>query len=595
VSSDGKVTGVGVGSAKITVTTSSAGKTASCTVNVSPGPVTGVSLNKTSVSLIVGSTETLIPTITPANAANKSVTWSSSNDAVVTVSSGGTVTGVSVGSATITVKTQDGNKTATCSVRVDPVAVTGVSLNKTTTSMLVGATDTTLSAEVEPHNATNKSVTWSSSDTSVAEVSASGVITSKKVGTATITVKTVDGNKTATCTVNVVTSAVAVTGVSLNKSSVSLNAGNTDTLQATIAPYGATNQNVSWSSSNHAVATVSGGTVTAVGPGTAIITVTTDDGGKTATCTVTVISWDVYDQASWNEVVSRIKNGGNNKTYTINVIDNFSLPGAGLGVYTFGYPDYITVTITGNNKEISLTTGSTGYLLYVPFNQTVIIKDLRLKGHNTNNVPLVHLTNGATTVIMQGSASVSGNTNTDTSSWGGGVYVGSGANFTMQGNSTVSGNNARLGGGVYVDCGNFTMQNNATVSGNTSSSSGGGVYVNNGRIYDDEEDFIFFHDNYSGVFTMKDSATVSGNTSSGSGGGVSVSGDNFFIMEGGTVYGNDVAAPLGNTSSVSGGAALYIEKSKNGQYKVTPIAKYSDGSNILPGTDMYTNNTITGR
>jgi len=80
--------------------------------------VTGVSLNKTSVSLIVGADETLVPTITPANATNKTVSWSSSNYAVATVSNSGVVTGLSVGTASITVTTQDGNKTATCSVTV---------------------------------------------------------------------------------------------------------------------------------------------------------------------------------------------------------------------------------------------------------------------------------------------------------------------------------------------------------------------------------------------------------------------------------------------------------------------------------------------
>jgi len=167
------------------------------------------------------------------------------------------------------------------------VAVTGVSL-KSTTSLIVGGTET-LSVVIEPSTATNKTVTWSSGNGSVATVSANGAVTAVAAGTATITVKTADGNKTADCVVTVVTSAVAVTGVTLNKSSTSLNVGGAETLIPAITPSNATNQNVTWTSSNASAATVSaGGLVTAVAAGTATITVTTVDGNRTATCTVTV-------------------------------------------------------------------------------------------------------------------------------------------------------------------------------------------------------------------------------------------------------------------------------------------------------------------
>ena len=171
------------------------------------------------------------------------------------------------------------------------VAVTGVSLNKTTTSIQVGASEQ-LTATVEPNNATNKAVNWSSNPTSVATVDNSGNVTAVAVGTATITVTTQDGNKTATCTVTVTPASsdpVAVTGVSLNKTSTTLTVGGSETLTATVQPSNATNKAVNWSSNPTSVATVdSNGKVTAVGEGTATITVTTQDGNKTATCTVTV-------------------------------------------------------------------------------------------------------------------------------------------------------------------------------------------------------------------------------------------------------------------------------------------------------------------
>ena len=164
--------------------------------------VTGVSLNKTSTTIEKGKSETLTATVAPSNATNKSVTWSSSNTNVATVSNG-VVTAKSAGTATITVKTADGSKTATCKVTVKnpTVSVTGVSLNKTSTTIETGKSET-LTATVTPSNATNKSVTWSSSNTNVATVS-NGVVTAKSVGTATITVKTADGSKTATCTITV--------------------------------------------------------------------------------------------------------------------------------------------------------------------------------------------------------------------------------------------------------------------------------------------------------------------------------------------------------------------------------------------------------
>jgi len=170
------------------------------------------------------------------------------------------------------------------------IHVTGVTLDKKSTTMLVGGSET-LYAVVEPYNAANQSVTWSSSNTSVATVTEGGVVSGVAAGSATITVTTVDGGKTATCAVTVSTTSVAVTGVSLNKTSISigLDGDTSEMLTATIAPSGATNQIVTWKSSNTAVATVTeGGVVSGVAAGSATITVTTNDGSKTATCSVTV-------------------------------------------------------------------------------------------------------------------------------------------------------------------------------------------------------------------------------------------------------------------------------------------------------------------
>ena len=252
--------------------------------------VTGVTLNKTSTSIQVGGTETLTATVSPKDAANKKVTWKSSNAAIASVDANGKVTGVKAGEATITVTTEDGGKTATCKVTVSDkeIKVTGVKLNKSETSILVGDNET-LTATVLPENATNQKVTWKSDKPEIASVDANGKVTGVKAGEATITVTTEDGGKTATCKVTVSDTEIKVTGVTLNKTALTLNIGANETLTATVAPADATNKKVTWKSSDAAVATVdTNGKVTAVKAGEATITVTTEDGGKTATCKVTV-------------------------------------------------------------------------------------------------------------------------------------------------------------------------------------------------------------------------------------------------------------------------------------------------------------------
>lgn len=164
---------------------------------------------------------------------------------------------------------------------VFPVPATGITLNHSTLSLAVGGS-VALTATLTPENATD-AVVWSSNNTGIAEVSNNGTVTAKALGTATITATV--GSYTATCEVTV---AVPVTGVSLNKATMSLTAGSTGTLTATITPENATNKNLTWTSDNEAVVAVSDGVVSAVAAGTANITVTTADGGKTATCVVTV-------------------------------------------------------------------------------------------------------------------------------------------------------------------------------------------------------------------------------------------------------------------------------------------------------------------
>ena len=292
VGTDGTVTGVKAGTVTISVTTKDGSKTATCKVTVTAKTVavTGVTLNKSTVSIVIGETFKLVPTVKPDDATNKEVTWKSSNTAVATVAEDGTITAVKAGTATITCTTKDGAKKATCAVTVTSkaVAVTGVTLNKSKISITVGETFK-LEPTISPSNATNKEVEWKSSNTAVATVAEDGTVTAVKAGTATITCTTKDGAKKATCSVEVKTGTVAVTGVTLDKEKITVIIGTPQKLTATVKPDNATNKEVTWSSSNTSVATVgTDGTVKGVKTGTATITCTTKDGSKKATCSVTV-------------------------------------------------------------------------------------------------------------------------------------------------------------------------------------------------------------------------------------------------------------------------------------------------------------------
>ena len=249
--------------------------------------VTNITLSSESISLVEGDSETLTATVSPSNATNKKVIWTSTDGSIASVDNS-RVTALKPGNTTIKAKSDDGGKTATCQVTVkaEVYNVESVSLDKTNITLTEGDSKT-LTATVYPDNATNKNVSWKSSDESVAAVS-NGTVTALKAGTATITVTTEDGGKTATCQVTVNARMYNVESVSLDKTNITLTEGDSKTLTATVYPDNATNKNVSWRSSNTSVATVNNGVVTAIKAGTATITVTTEDGGKTATCQVTV-------------------------------------------------------------------------------------------------------------------------------------------------------------------------------------------------------------------------------------------------------------------------------------------------------------------
>jgi uncharacterized protein YjdB len=244
--------------------------------------VTGVTLDQTEFGLLIGDNETLVPTVLPANAKNKKLSWSSSKEGVATVNNG-VITAIAVGTTIIVAITDDGKYKASCLVTVGGVAVTGVTLAPTTLELDVDESKV-LAPTVEPVSAANKKVSWNSSDTSKAIVT-NGTVTGIAPGTATITVKT-NNNLTATC--NVTVKRVAVTGVALVPA-LELGLWDSYLFIRTIIPENAANRRVSWSSNSPSIASIdSYGTVTGNSLGDAIITLTSEEGGFTAECAVNV-------------------------------------------------------------------------------------------------------------------------------------------------------------------------------------------------------------------------------------------------------------------------------------------------------------------
>ncbi len=297
VDATGKVTALKEGTTTITVASNDeAKKSASCQVTVTKSiiEVTELTLDSTAVELEEGEDVTFTVTVLPEDATIKDVTWSSDDESVATVDATGKVTAVKAGEATITATATDGSgKTVSCTVTVkEPIIlVSEIKLDNESLSLEEGASKT-ITASVKPLNVTDKTITWKSSDESVATVDVTGKVTAVKAGEATITATAADGSKvTAECKVTVSKKVVYATELSISKTSLSLVEGETSTLTAKIVPDNATNKAVNWSSNNTSVATVDkDGKITAVKAGFVLITATAADGsGKTASCKLTVV------------------------------------------------------------------------------------------------------------------------------------------------------------------------------------------------------------------------------------------------------------------------------------------------------------------
>ena len=286
VDAKGLVKGIAKGTAVITAKTKDGSAKATCRITVRQ-PVTKLTLNRTTASILKGKTLTLKAAAAPSTAYNKTVTWKTSNKKIATVTSKGVVKGIAKGTVTITATAKDGSgRKATCKITVRQ-PVTKLTINKTTASILKGKT-LTLKAAAAPSTAYNKTVTWKTSNKKIATVTSKGVVKGIAKGTVTITATAKDGSgRKATCKITV---RQPVTKLTINKTKLTLTKGRTTTLKVTIAPASADNKSVKWTTSNKNIAAVTQtGIVKGIRKGTVTITATAKDGsGRKATCKITV-------------------------------------------------------------------------------------------------------------------------------------------------------------------------------------------------------------------------------------------------------------------------------------------------------------------
>ena len=295
VDANGHVSMVGLGTAVITCTSVQVPDVFEiCSVTVKRPPVTALALSQSELTLYTNDNagQTLSATVTPSNA-ESTVLWSSSDVNVAVVYSDGLVKPVGVGTATITaVSRSTPERTASCAVTVVKPPVSGVTLDQTAMTVFTDNTiGVLLHASLSPEDPDTAALTWSSSNSAVAAVSADGLVTPVGVGTATVTVVSVSNpNATASCAVTV--RRPPVTSVSLGQSSATLYIDNTAGLQlnATVLPADAEDPSLAWTSDSEVIATVSGsGLVLPANIGTATITATSvSNPNVRASCTVTV-------------------------------------------------------------------------------------------------------------------------------------------------------------------------------------------------------------------------------------------------------------------------------------------------------------------
>ena len=286
---EGTIKAVGLGTTTLTATSEDGGKTATCKVTVTDGKkhIESISLKTDSIEMKPGEGKTIYAEYNPSNVDDKTLYWKSSNEKVVTVNEG-YAKAIGEGTATVTATSRDGGKTASCKVTVTSGTVKLQSIKiSSSTEILTKGEGKTIYVTYNPNNVTDKTLYWSSSNEKVATIK-EGYVKAVGEGIATLTARSKDGNKTASCQVVVTDKVKEMKSISLETTKETMNVGEGKTIYAEYNPYNVKDKTLYWISNNEKVVTVSEGYVKAVGKGTAIITAVSRDGGKTATCEITV-------------------------------------------------------------------------------------------------------------------------------------------------------------------------------------------------------------------------------------------------------------------------------------------------------------------
>ena len=315
VNSNGKVTAITYGSTIITASINGYSSTCVVSVNSDYVPVNGVTINKANLNITINSSESLVSSVSPNNASNKDVVWKSSNTSVATVDNNGKVVAKKIGTTIITASSSGYSSTCVVNV-VDKIDLKGITLNKTNLTLKEKGSET-LKVTFNPGNATNKKITWKSSNTSVVTVDNNGLVKALKPGSATVTVISNDGGYVATSKVTVEALSKKVSGVNLDKKELNLVAGEETSLKVNVTPSYAENKNVKWESSDEKIVTVKDGVVIAKRKGTAEIKVITEDGELEAICKVNVTSPPVKG-ISFKEKEKTIYVGNTETLFTVN-------------------------------------------------------------------------------------------------------------------------------------------------------------------------------------------------------------------------------------------------------------------------------------
>lgn len=328
VSDSGVVTGVAVGTAQIYATSvSNSACYAICDITVAAQKVavTGIEFSdnifNTPYEVNIGKSLTLSPTIKPSDATNKDIKWTSNDSSIATVTNG-KVTGIAEGSTTITATTVDGGYSASVTVKVTKptVYVTGIALNTEQMTVDVKATKKLIAA-VTPADATDKTITFKSNNNAIANVSSDGTVTGVSPGTTLVQVisDTSSGKFIAFCTVTVPKPIIEVTSVKLDKGSLEIVEGKTVPLKTIIKPTNATYKNITWSTSDESIATVSqDGYVTAQGVGEAVVSATAVN-GVNVICNITVLPSDTPAQLKVEDATVK---AGKQVPITISIASN---------------------------------------------------------------------------------------------------------------------------------------------------------------------------------------------------------------------------------------------------------------------------------